>query len=440
MNHYQTYMDRQQVTPELHDRLLAMEAPKTARRWQTYAALAACAAVIVGLGIWKLRPAQPDYTAVAQHCRLSDTDILSVIGKVGGDSGAEGYTFSVPELRYPTVSNAGGMAADIALPDGAITVELTEEQIQLLLSGRRESVPDELPGYLQEFAPLTGRAVYDGYGKLWQITLYGEGGHGRCTVELAPGGIPPTCVVYGGGETADVFGTEVSTWGGYAKFKDGTEQYRYESTFLTGDVGVRATFVTDTPSDVSNYFVAFACYPLTRPDLTPFAVLDGVPDFRSAWLTEYGEALAEPDFVPYLPQSIPEGFDEFRGKLTYQEGVDHHLVVWWRRGTDSLHLYISLPEGGPLEAYTPVDIDAPETWDLRLYGGNRWDGDLPFELLDTLEFPTFRAEDMTRDVIEARLDTVSYQFHILHPDGTAVEYSISGLTVDQLWAMIEPTL
>jgi hypothetical protein len=156
--------------------------------------------------------------------------------------------------------------------------------------------------------------------------------------------------------------------------------------------------------------------------------------------SEYGEALSEPDFLPYLPETVPAGFEEFGGKLVYQEGIDNHLVVWWRRGQDSLHLYIDRPEDRAAESCTTVDIDAPETWDLRLYGRNRWDESLPFDLRDTLDFPTFRAEDMSRSVIEARQDGNSYQFQILHPDGTAVQYSVYGLSVDEVWAIAEPTL
>ena len=53
MNYYSDYMDRQTVSPALHERLLALDAPKRTEHWQKYAALAACLAVIAGLGVWR---------------------------------------------------------------------------------------------------------------------------------------------------------------------------------------------------------------------------------------------------------------------------------------------------------------------------------------------------------------------------------------------------
>ena len=34
----------------------------------------------------------------------------------------------------------------------------------------------------------------------------------------------------------------------------------------------------------------------------------------------------------------------------------------------------------------------------------------------------------------------SCRFGVLHEDGTMVEYTCSGLTAEQVWALVEPTL
>lgn len=409
MNDYRAYMDRQQVSGKLHETLLAMEPPKRVH-WQRYAALAACAAVIVGLGVWRLWPEKPDYSdysRVEQKCAF-------------------------PALSYPEDNSAVQSSLDIALPDGAIFQELTPEELGGILG---ETLSETLSRY-----SLTGSAIYDGAGALWEAQLWGEAENGDdFYLELAPGNIPPTCVVFMGGEKTDVYGVEVTDWGQYYDSNgDGVKEHHYNSAFLAHDVGIRARFESVEECVDSNYFI----YEATGNGLTlsHIAQLENVPAFRSAWLKDYSEALQESDFLPYLPASVPEGFEDFGGKRVYQEGIDNHLVVYWHRGQDDLHLYITLPEGAASAAYTPVDIGAPETWDLRQYDWNRWDEDLPFALLDTLEFPTFRAEDMSRDVIEARQDGRSYQFEVLHPNGAAVEYSISGLTVDEVWAMVEATL
>ena len=63
MNAYKTYMDRQTISPQAHDRLLALEdtpAKKKSVSLQKWSALAACAALILGLGAHTLgRPGSP---------------------------------------------------------------------------------------------------------------------------------------------------------------------------------------------------------------------------------------------------------------------------------------------------------------------------------------------------------------------------------------------
>lgn len=57
----------------------------------------------------------------------------------------------------------------------------------------------------------------------------------------------------------------------------------------------------------------------------------------------------------------------------------------------------------------------------------------------------FPGGGLSRGIVEAReqeKDTggSSYQFRVLHPDGTLVEYHCSGLTVDQMWHLVSETL
>lgn len=423
MKYYVNYMDRQTVSPALHEALLDLEAPRPKRHWQSYAALAACLAVVVGLGVWR-------WTAKVPEDSNDAVDILSKIG-VLGDGCA--HSDELPDLSYPE-TNTGEMAADIALPDGAMFRDMTGEQIAGILG-------EDLSVDLERYA-VTGQAIYDGYGTLWQADLRGTAENGDSFyIELASGDIPPTCVVFLGGEVTEVCGVEVQDWGrNYDSNGDGVAEHHYNSAFIAHGVGIRASFTSVEDNTDSTLFI----YRATDVGLTleHIAQLEDVPDFRSVWFrdgSDYSEVLKEADFLPYLPQSVPEGFGEFGGKLVYQEGIDHHLVVWWRRGSDSIHLYLTLPEGGAPDT-VPVDIDAPETWDLRRHGRDRWDEGLSYEVLNTLEFPTFRAEDMTREVVEARQDTTSWQFQVLHPDGTAVEYSIYGLTADEVWSMVEATL
>ena len=102
----------------------------------------------------------------------------------------------------------------------------------------------------------------------------------------------------------------------------------------------------------------------------------------------------------------------------------------------------------PGKVHSPVDVNAPEQYDVRLYD-IPWSESVPEEYRDTVSSPTFRAEDMSLSVVQARVlfrddagegRTARIRFAVLHPDGTLVQYIGTGLTAEQVWAMVEPTL
>ena len=85
---------------------------------------------------------------------------------------------------------------------------------------------------------------------------------------------------------------------------------------------------------------------------------------------------------------------------------------------------------------------------MRLYSIPRADS-VPEEYRETVDHPVFRAEDMSRAILDARAytvedagdsDGVRMSFSVLHPDNTLVQYDAKGLTVDEMWELLEPTL
>ena len=91
-----------------------------------------------------------------------------------------------------------------------------------------------------------------------------------------------------------------------------------------------------------------------------------------------------------------------------------------------------------------VDPDNPASYDLRLYE-IPWCDSVPKEHRETVDRPAFRVEDMSLSIVEARghvHDTggLTFDFDVLHPDGTVVSYRCDGLTAAQVWAMVEETL
>ena len=160
------------------------------------------------------------------------------------------------------------------------------------------------------------------------------------------------------------------------------------------------------------------------------------------------QARQEAAFAPYLPAAAPAGYGDFYGLLTYQEGVTNSLYLRWSRGYADVSVRVSLPEGENTVAGVLVDPDAPETYDKRLYS-IPWADSVPEEHRQSVDNPVFPAEEMTRELVEARShlktelgepDALVIDFAVLHPDGTVAEYRCEGLTVDQVWAMAEDTL
>lgn len=466
MKHYCAYMDRQQVSEDLHTRLLEMEIPQARpRRWTQYAVLAACCVLLLGIGAWKWLTLPAGENNASEMAQSTDTvDALNNVGAVGSngsdsDWNSGEYSFTadsrtditdlefpyIPAIRYGDMDSQGVFSTDIALPEGSFTLPLTEEQISRILWGGQENEAN-VPWMLGwDGALIQGTAWYDGYGDLWRVDLYGQfDSENEFFLELAPDQVPITCMEPAMDSETDVRGVTVSSYRAYYdRDGDDVNEYLYKSTFVAHNVGVRTEFMSETESQLNDLLINWCTYEDGGLSLEHLMKAENVPAFRSADFDSLEAARQETTFAPYLPTADPEGaWDEFYGHLTYQEGITNRLFVRWSLGYDDVRVFVDLPEGESI--VDTVDIDAPETYDLRLYT-IPWCDSVPYEVLNTVSCPTFRAEDMSRDVIAARQvekDTggYSYTFQVLHPDGTLVEYGCSGVTIDQMWAMVEETL
>ena len=497
MKYYKMYMNRQEVSPELHARLLSLteeRKPAPARRaWVRWGAMAACCALVAGLGLWRISsPARsgpgaegpnisPGTSQTAQPGPdlSAEGDGFVVTGPDGsagacweyGPSAGEGSGsagscwvnfFSIPYINYQNVD--GRPAADVALSwelmEGSFSEALTREDIQTIFwgaGGKPADASGDLPWTLSwEGYTVKGSALYDKGGDLLWVTLEGEGGDRRFTLSLRPGELPFQCGIYSDLETTDVFGTEVTGWSRSRDLDgDGAEEsWECVSEFMAGEVGVRFE-VQVTGGQAALDGAVFLNSLLVRQALSQDGALylghllaaREVPQWRSAEFSSLAEARQEKDFTPYLPKEDFAGYDEFYGRLTYQEGNEHTLHLRWSWGYDDVSIRVELPEGDTVWGNV-VSVDEPETYDLRLYPIPRADS-VPEEHRETVDNPVFRAEDMSRAVVEARAytpnemgDTNSLRidFAVLHPDGTLVDYSCEGLGVDQVWDLVEQTL
>ena len=118
MKQYKSYMDRQEISPAVHENLLNLEAgKKSARPWMKYGALAACAALIIGVGAWKLAPAPAttpnppqssgqfaaDYNPLPGEKDMVESDDLFVVSSPAG--GGKLAFPMIPDINYQDITD-----------------------------------------------------------------------------------------------------------------------------------------------------------------------------------------------------------------------------------------------------------------------------------------------------------------------------------------------
>lgn len=138
----------------------------------------------------------------------------------------------------------------------------------------------------------------------------------------------------------------------------------------------------------------------------------------------------------YIPDSIPKGY-KFESSSWYED--KQLLTIMWCKGMDDISFFIQQTE----ECDT-VDIQKPETYDVRLY-------EIPFgqtvpkEYRTVFDNPVFSWEDFSVEVLESRMYTVEDRgdtntprgnFSILFPDGVIVKFT-GKATVNQIWEMFQ---
>jgi len=465
MKNYILYMKNQQVSPNLHQKLLEIPhrstAPAGTLPWRKLLLSAACLVLITAAAA--RLPAAPPVTLSAsqqQGAALQPVPPESSIENAGcpkvpdddppADSSGSANLPMLPAVRYPDVTGKSDVARDIAWPDGSFTVGLTEEQIALILWGtpeRYDAADGKIPSPLfWEGYSLSAQAVYDGKGDLWQVSIFGDaGGTDSFTLLLAPEHLPPTCIVHAYAAVTEVRGVEVSGWmTHYDRNGDGVEEYVYETSLLSHGVGLRFQSVSHNENALPPSLVNWATYADGGLSLDHLLTSESIPDWRKTEFTTLSEARQEEPFAPYLPENYPFPYGEFYSYLNYQERSCNMLHIRWSLGYDDVEIDIHLPESGEAPSIPLADPDNPASYDVRLYE-IPWADTVPQEYQADFYKPVFRAEEMSLAIIEARMtekDTggFSCRFCVLHENGVLVSYSCSGLTATEIWSLVEPTL
>lgn len=459
MKYYNQYMDSQQVAPDFHRTLCELQPRPRRSHVRQAVALAACgAAACLALYVGLSPASAPNQVA-------SDAIVPGIQDTIGpGDSSGylvpdsgQGTTnfFCMGGIDYVPWETEVDGSLRYDIQEGSFGRTLTQEQLFDLFwpDGEEEGIPWTLfwDGYT-----LKADAIYDKEGSLLWVTVVGSKGDAHFSLQLAPDQLPPTCVAGTEPVYYDYFDTEIAAWTSTGDWNnDGAKETRVTIQAVKDGIGVR--FVNygqtneageDTALDFNSLFVnrTFAGEGI-QLTLDHLRTTTDIPDWRADTFSSLEEARQETAFAPYLPASAPAGYGEFEGKLSYQEGVRNTLFLRWSRGYSDVTVRVSLPEGGAPEE-EPVDVSTPAAYDVRLYS-IPWCDSVPEEYRNSVSSPTFRAQDMTREIIAAR--SLSYQdagdidgprinFTIRYSDGTEAEYTSKGLSEDALWAMISPTL
>jgi len=341
--------------------------------------------------------APPDTAAPAPTAAVEDDPYVLVV-----EDPFEGKPHSMimlPAVEFPEYSPEGAYAVDYGASQDQIITRLTAEDMLHLL-GREDQVPWILgwSGFT-----LTGYGEFDGAEELRQAVILGvnrtDQGTIRFTLQLSPGAIPPSDLIYPEARTQDYSGVPVTV---YCVPDSGA--YTYYAEFMSGDTGVRfhvsgvdRALLADRVHGI--LAAALGTYPFTTEGL---AVQEEHVSFRQRALT-LEEAYPQ-DLKEYLPRLLPEGFTLGAAVWSQlsQEEADR-LSATWNRGYDYINLWISNRPG-------EYEQDAP--------------------VLSAASVTAGALEEVGEYVDSDRGDVPGWRYHFVveYPEGFRAAYRIKGLS------------
>lgn len=389
------------------------------RHWGRVGALAACVCVVAAGAIVWLSGGNAPLPAQDTPAQPTPTTALA-----SADETQPGLTplSALPQLSY--AEGGGELAADIALPDGWFYRDLTDGALASIWGMETLSWEGCDPAALG----LQAQLIYDGTGRVWRAVLTGELDGSSFVVTLSPERVPVTCIVYEGGTTCEIYGTDVTA------LRSGDH---IEITFLRGEgesaVGVRIEAYNAT-AGTEALLTRIVSQSLREDGILQLDQLktDDVPAWRSETLTE-PQARAEEGFGEYLPKTLPAGYGFEVAYRELGEGRDW-LSATWCRGYENLS--VTVDRCADLRGL--VHADEVEKYDRDYYGTDK--PDVPDEYRDSWSHPIFYAEELTKEVIarrvsESDMGNVYTYFGVLYPDGTVVNVTVSAPETE-LWQLL----
>jgi len=173
-----------------------------------------------------------------------------------------------------------------------------------------------------------------------------------------------------------------------------------------------------------------------EPDLD-FLADPVIPELRFDLLA-LDEALADPDFGALLPLNIPPGMEFGTGARIVNQDTNSLSADWSKPWESSLLWNIS--EATDFDTARVISPEDRHKYDISLYA-IPWMDSVPPEYINYLNDPLFLLEDITREVLYARVDEsrmvrgLRMNFSVLVGD-IVIRISADGLTVDEILDML----
>ena len=164
-------------------------------------------------------------------------------------------------------------------------------------------------------------------------------------------------------------------------------------------------------------------------------------------LLSFSDARADADYGAYLPQEEPEGFDEAELRR-YQLGAvgealtdDWLLAQWYRSGEGDRGLVWRVcpaTDDATLRLASPGER---EKYDFSLYPAANWYYTVAPENRLTMENPTFRASELTMELIRARTHddydgSALLRFSVLFDSGVLVSVDARGVSPEWVFGQL----
>ena len=470
MEHYRSYMNRVKLSSEEHRALMdalegkgqpARRKPSPAR-WVTAAAclVLVCAAAF---GVWRLAglpggDTDPD--------RLLE-DVPGTTGTLSPDVGStesvppepdseyvlspedpfDGQPHSSFNIQGVEYGDAPEICASIAYPDGWFEEQLTRTQMVELLAGPgAEDAPWSLywVGY-----DITGKAVYDGEGNLWQLWLNGvsrSNEHNGFTLTVRPGDYPLTDMIAPDQTSTELNGVMVygSKIGRYGWDDSGEMGYIYEITMMSGEAGLNFEARQLEEEDAACLCTQAAnTFAGTKLHLDSLLTYGGeIPDWGSERPT-WEEAMADEKFGDYVPTDVPSGFTFENAWREWGQNRNYLFLRWTGYYTN---ISIDIWDASTWGDFPITDPADREKYDVSLYTIPYADS-VPEEYQQEFGRPVFAIEDVTPEVIAARMrwvdddsgdvDSWRGDFSVYYEsENVVVQYDLDGVTPQEAYDLI----